>query len=347
MTLINNQLLFNILIFGSIFILSVIFTYIYLRIATKLNLSSTPHKGGVRQDITPTSGGLAFALLYFIIFLLYDIYYAIPYSYKYSILFGSGLITLIGFLDDLYGLSSLFRLIIQFILLFTIGYFFDIHIWILNDDGYSNLLISFLFLFGSIWLINTFNFIDGADGLVATNSAIFSLVSGLFFFLINENILSTCLWFLCAINLGFLVFNWSPAKIFMGDSGSLFLGSIFVVFIIGSSFSAQIPIWTWLTLLSIFYMETTITLFVRLWRRENAFKETHSLHAYQRLIINTGKHYKPAFYSIWINALWTVPLSFLCFSRPQYGMMITLLSWLPLAIIFYVFGPYQTRKNIT
>ena len=81
--------------------------------------------------------------------------------------------------------------------------------------------------------------------------------------------------------------------------------------------------------------------------KEKFFSDQHSLHAYQRLIIKTGKHYKPAVYSIWISALWTVPLSFLSFSRPQYGMIITLLSWIPLAIIFYLFGPYQTRKDIT
>ena len=110
--------------------------------------------------------------------------------------------------------------------------------------------------------------------------------------------------------------------------------------------AAHIPIWAWLTLLSIFYVETTVTLMIRLWRKENTFKVHHKLHAYQRQIIVTGDHSRPAKISVWINILWTVPLSIACYLYPQYGALITLIACIPLSIIFYIFGPYQTAKRI-
>ena len=328
------------------FPLSILTTYLYIKVALRFNLLSTPHPGGVRQESLPTSGGIAFGLLYCLILISYNQFFSIPDPYKYSIFIGSGSMILIGFLDDIYGLSSLIKLVLQFLFMFLIAYFFDIHAWIMNDPNQFQIFTIFLFLFGSIWLINTFNFIDGADGLVSTNSAIFSLVSGFYFFLGGESTLAGCLWILSSVNLGFLIFNWSPAKIFMGDSGSLLLGSLFVIFITGSSITNQIPIWSWLTLLSIFYVETTVTLVIRLWRKENAFKVHHKLHAYQRQIIVTGDHSRPAKISVWINILWTVPLSIACYLYPQYGALITLIACMPLSIIFYIFGPYQTAKRI-
>jgi UDP-N-acetylmuramyl pentapeptide phosphotransferase/UDP-N-acetylglucosamine-1-phosphate transferase len=338
----DNIAVFTIIIIS--FPLSILTTYLYIKVALKFNLLSQPHPGGVRQENIPTSGGIAFGLLYCLILFIYNQFFSIPDPYKYSIFIGSGLMILIGFLDDIYGLSSLKKLIFQFLFMFLIAYFFDIHIWIMDDPNQFNFFIIFLFLLGSIWLINTFNFIDGADGLVSTNSAIFSLVAGSFFFLSGESTLAVCLWILSCINLGFLVFNWAPAKVFMGDSGALLLGSLFVIFIIGSGMTDQIPIWSWLTLLSIFYVETTVTLMVRLWRRENAFKVHHKLHAYQRQIITTGDHSRPAKISVWMNVLWTVPLSFACYFHPQYGVLITLIACIPLSIVFYIFGPYQTSQ---
>ena len=344
-----NSMSDNIVVFIHIIIsfpLSILITYLYIKAALKFNLLSQPHPGGVRQESMPTSGGMAFGVLYCLILISYNQFFSIPDPYKYSIFIGSGSMILIGFLDDIYGLSSSIKLVLQFLFMFLIAYFFDIHTWIINDPNQFQIFTTFLFLFGSIWLINTFNFIDGADGLVSTNSAIFSLISGFYFYLSDQSALAGCLWILSSVNLGFLIFNWSPAKIFMGDSGSLLLGSLFVIFITGSSITNQIPIWSWLTLLSIFYVETTVTLVIRLWRKENAFKVHHKLHAYQRQIIVTGDHSRPAKISVWINILWTAPLSIACYLYPQYGALITMIACIPLSIIFYFFGPYQTSKPI-
>jgi len=338
-------MLLNIFILIISLFLSLIVTSVYIKLAKYYRLTSKPHSGGVRQDIVPTAAGIAFGLLYCLIIITIDQIYVIPTAYKYSILFGGGLIAITGFLDDLYELSGVLRLCIQFAFILLISYFFDIHNLISNYERLFIIVYGLPALFFLVWLINTFNFIDGADGLVSCNSVIFALFGGLYLYLSQEHHLATCLWSLCAINLGFLYFNWSPAKVFMGDSGSLFLGSIFVIFMLGSTINNQIPIYTWLILFSTFYVETTVVLFVRVWRKRNVFKEHHSLHAYQRQVITSGDHGRPAKISIIINFFWTVPLSYLCFLFPIYGLQITAVALVPLSFIFYFYGPYQVNPR--
>ena len=323
-------------------ILSILFIKIYILLAKKLKLFSTPHQGGVRQDIIPTSGGISFGSIYIVMILMLNIFHEIPQAYLLSIIIGSSLMLITGFIDDIYSLSSIIRLTIQLIFVILVLFLFDT-----QNSFHKNIdyILAFpTIIFGSIWIINTFNFIDGADGLVSTNSAIFSFVGGIYLLLTNDLILASSLFILSAVNIGFLFFNWSPAKIFMGDSGSLLLGSLFVIFIIGSYSQGSNMYWVWLTLLSIFYVETTVTLFVRIWRKENVFSVHHSLHAYQQTIINSGKHSRPALISILINLIWTVPMSFLSFAYPEYGALIVLVTCLPLSLVFYFYGPYQTKQ---
>jgi len=322
--------------------LSIVSIKIYISVANRFKLFSVPHQGGVRKDIIPTSGGISFGMIYLLIVIGISAYFDVPQNYFYSIIIGSGFIMIIGFMDDIFHLSSGFRLFIQLAFVVFVCYMFGLPQSIHSLD---KLLILMIIIIGSIWMINTFNFIDGADGLVATNCAIFSLVGGLFLLIQGQNNLSMLLFSLLGINLGFLYFNWSPAKIFMGDSGSLFLGSIFVIFSIGAYSNEVLNYWTWLILLSIFYVETTITLIIRIKRGENALKVHHSHHAYQQIIINSGKHEKPALLSIIIHTLWVIPMSILSFIYPDSGFLITLVTCLPLSIVFYLFGPYKTRNT--
>ena len=324
-------------------IFSMILINIYISLAKKLEFFSVPHQGGVRQDIIPTSGGISFGLAYILMVLLYNNIHSLPQDYLSSIVYGSGLMLLTGFIDDIYSLSSSIRLIIQLIFVLMISFLFGIQDSLNNNLDYFILMP--IIVLGSIWIINTFNFIDGADGLVSMNSAIFSLVGGIFLLLTQQEVLATILFMLCAVNLGFLYFNWAPAKVFMGDSGSLFLGSLFVIFSIGSYIDGLVSYWSWLILLSIFYVETTVTLLVRIRRKENVLSVHHSLHAYQQIIINSGKHSLPAKISILINFLWTVPMSFLAFMYPEYGGAILVTTCVPLALAFYYFGPFQAKKK--
>ena len=341
MNKISSYLFLAILLSTLSLILSAVSTNFYISLAQKFKLFSTPHQGGVRKDIIPTSGGISFGLIYLLMIMTLNFFLPIPNAYLQSIIFGCGIMLLIGFIDDIYGLSSGIRLVIQLLFVLFVCYLFEIDKVLSNPIEY--VIILPIIIFGSVWIINTFNFVDGADGLVATNSAIFSLVGGLFLFFSSQQILSLILFMLFSLNLGFLFHNWSPARIFMGDSGSLFLGSLFVIFTIGAFSTDVVSYWTWIILLSIFYVETTVTLMVRIKRGENALKVHHSHHAYQQIIIKSGKHYKPALFSIIINSFWIAPMSILSYLYPEKGLLIAIITCLPLAVLFYLFGPYRTK----
>ena len=149
-----NSMSDNVVVFIHIIIsfpLSILITYLYIKAALKFNLLSQPHPGGVRQESMPTSGGMAFGVLYCLILISYNQFFSIPDPYKYSIFIGSGSMILIGFLDDIYGLSSSIKLVLQFLFMFLIAYFFDIHIWIMNDPNQFYIFVTFYFclvLFG-------------------------------------------------------------------------------------------------------------------------------------------------------------------------------------------------------
>src|SRR5437588_1671346 len=133
----------------------------------------------------------------------------------------------VGLLDDFVELSAQFKLIAQILcgaVLFILG--FEVFYFPLNYAGHDlGVVLSLLStIFWVVLISNAFNLIDGLDGL-AVGSALFSTVSVFVVSLVQENLLVTWLSLILAGSiLGFLRYNFNPATIFLGDSGSLFLG---------------------------------------------------------------------------------------------------------------------------
>ena len=140
---------------------------------------------------------------------------------------GAGLATTVGYIDDLKGLDSIKKLILQFLLVLLILYVFNGGSLIIVERlaGWPSWTISAFLL---LWLINVYNFIDGIDGL-AISGAILILITLLLTFYITNHTSNLVPLFLVlfASCLGFVFFNWPKASIFMGDSGSIFLGYCF------------------------------------------------------------------------------------------------------------------------
>jgi Fuc2NAc and GlcNAc transferase len=268
----------------------------------------------------------------------------LPVNYFWSILIGGGFISFIGFLDDLQGLSPFSRILAQILFVSFIGYYLGAFWFIDHQTETMKALFIFSFMVGSVWIMNTFNFIDGADGLLSTNVVLISLFSGILLFTQDQMYLGLSLLILASVNLAFLIFNWAPARVFMGDCGSLFLGSLFVIIPSYTVLNNFIPLYTWAILLSIFYVETSVTLIYRVLKRKQIFKERHNYHAYQQLVLFTQDHSTPAKLSILIQLFWTLPLSLACFLLPEYGLSILILTLLPMVFVFYYFGPRQASS---
>ncbi len=248
-------------------ILSIICFKIFNKNISKLIIDKPSYRSSHIKDI-PTSGGLVFLTIYLVNILISKNYYLL-------ILLPIGLL---GFLDDLFNLKQVYRLILQFLNIIFIALFF-LNFDIFKDIQLANSIIFFVVIFLGLTLVNCINFMDGIDGLVASNM---SLILINYTFTNNTAFIGIT----CSL-LVFLFYNWSPAKIFMGDSGSTFLGIIlfYLIFTNNDLPSALIMFLTAAPLL----MDSITCIFRRILNNENVFSP-HKKHLYQRLHQSGMKH---------------------------------------------------------
>ena len=133
---------------------------------------------------------------------------------------------------------------------------------------------------------------------------------------------------------GFLVWNWPPAKIFMGDVGSGYVGFTISVFIVYSYITDLINIWVWLILLGVFIVDASITLVTRMITGQKWYA-AHRSHAYQHLAQKWRSHKKVTLSVLAINIIWLLPIAWLAMMVPDSGDIFTALAYLPLVIIAF------------
>lgn len=220
-----------------------------------------PNIRSSHKSATPTSGGIIFIIPICVLSALSNDYsplYCLP-------------LALVGLIDDRFNLNSIFRYSTQIL---TVSLIFlnsnqSISFFSINSD-FLNILI---FLFIGTAIINFINFMDGLDGIVAGTMLV------TFFMLYVKNIDITSIIAAGSL-LSFLIFNWSPAKVFMGDVGSTFIAALFMSKLLNSNDLSNIYIST--IPLCPFWFDCIICLLRRLRAGQNIFK-AHKLHLYQRL----------------------------------------------------------------
>jgi Fuc2NAc and GlcNAc transferase len=179
---------------------------------------------------------------------------------------------------------------------------------------------------------------DGTDG-IASSEAVFVCLAGaiLHNHVLSDINFSSAAVILAASTFGFLVFNWSPAKIFMGDVGSGFLGIV----IGGLSLIAakQDPelLWVWIILLAVFVSDATITLIRRLLRKQKPHV-AHRSHAYQHLAIRLNSHAKVALLVLAVNLVWLLPIAFLVADKQLDGATGVIIAYVPLFVAALALG---------
>jgi len=190
--------------------------------------------------------------------------------------------------------------------------------------------------------INLFNFMDGIDGL-AGSEAIFLLLAPLLVAALgNPHALDGQLvWIpivVAAAVLGFLAFNWQPARIFMGDVGSVFLGGVTGALALGELFAGWLSPWQVLILFGCFLADGGLTLGRRAAHGERVW-EAHRRHAYQNLSRRVGSHGKIVLGVIAIDLVWLLPLAVLAgMLSPAGAAGLTVIAYLPLVAIAFFAG---------
>jgi Fuc2NAc and GlcNAc transferase len=190
----------------------------------------------------------------------------------------------LGLWDDLSGLSPLFRFMVQVACSLALLLLLSMKIPLFHFEGYTASLWVWvpLGVAWNVWMLNLYNFMDGIDGLAGGEAA----VAASFFFLVfahfGESGWAAANLFVAAASMGFLVHNWPPAKVFMGDAGSLFLGAFFGMQTVVAALTTPVPAVVLALPFSNFVVDTTATLIRRIWRREDWYV-AHRSHYYQRM----------------------------------------------------------------
>ncbi|WP_017726219.1 glycosyltransferase family 4 protein [Halalkalibacterium ligniniphilum] len=228
------------------FIVAVLVTPLVKKLAIKIGAVDKPNQRKVHQKLMPRLGGLAIYIAFLVGFMVLQ-----PQSpYMVPILIGSFIIILTGFLDDMLELSAKVKLLGQ-IAAASVVVFGGVQVEFINlpfdgrlELGWFSIPLTLLWIIG---ITNAINLIDGLDGLAAGVSSIVLITISTLAILDGNVFVAGLGAILIGSTLGFLVFNFNPAKIFMGDTGALFLGfMISVVSLLGfknvTVFSLIIPV---------------------------------------------------------------------------------------------------------
>jgi len=297
-------------LFILLFLVSALVTAGVRRYFVRRGVMDLPNFRSSHAAPVPRGGGIGFVLVFLsaVVWLLHR--QVIPVKLAWALVGGGIAISIVGLVDDHFRLSPWPRLIIHSLAAAWA-------LWCFDEMSFSHFSNSANLwgwvgrgaaLIGLVWLTNLFNFMDGIDGLAGIEAV---TVSGLVGFLLFRNGLRddaqvSCL--LAAASLGFLVWNWPPAKIFMGDAGSGFLGFSLGVLALFSSKAGSAFVWPWLILLAVFVVDSTVTLVRRLLSRARWY-EAHRSHAYQHAASAWGSHAKVTLAVAGINVGWLFPLA--------------------------------------
>ena len=217
------------------FLTSLILTYLMIKISKNMNIIDIPNERSVHKKPTPLLGGIAI----FLSFLFGFILFGNQNPLMISILIASFLILLLGIFDDIKPIKARYKFVIHILVALIVVFYGGLKLTHVDIFGLSlnfKWMSPYITILIIVGIINAVNLIDGLDGLCAGISSIYFLTIGVIALILNKfNGLDIILSFIMlGATLGFLVFNFPPAKIFMGDTGSTFLGlMISVIMLLG------------------------------------------------------------------------------------------------------------------
>lgn len=319
-----------------VFSLSAIFTAGLRAYALSKKLLDIPNERSSHVIPTPRGGGLAFVILFFIGLIACYHLGLMPEQIFIGILLPCFCIAAIGFVDDRKGLSAKVRLIGHLgSSLFAVIILGRIPSLPLGVFVISSTLILFIFsVFYLAWLLNLFNFMDGIDGLAAMEAITISAGMAFLCFIHGQLLEAYLLFYLGAVVAGFLVWNFPPAKIFMGDVGSGFLGISLGLFSLLASQNNPQSLYAWLVLLGVFVVDATYTLIERFIKGEKIW-EAHRSHAYQYAAHYYGSHKVVTLTILLINLCWLFPWAFLIYENCVNGFLGLMCAYIPLICLVF------------
>lgn len=330
------------------FAISLLLTGAIRQLALAHGMLDVPNERSSHVMPTPRGGGVAIVIGSSIAVIALAISGILTPAIVTTLLVGGGAVAVVGFFDDRLGLSARVR--------------FSVHLAAAAGTMYwmngvppiqvADHLISFgwlgygLGVLGIVWSLNLFNFMDGIDGIAASQAAFMTLAGAAIALATGAGgalpALAIAVGVAC---LAFLAWNWPPAKIFMGDAGSGYVGFVMAFLALQAGYDSPTGLFVWLILGGVFFIDATVTLARRLARRERVY-QAHRSHAYQWLARRWGSHRRVTLLVVAVNVLWLLPWAYTAQIHPDRAVWIVIIALFPVAIGVIAAGagtPEQTE----
>lgn len=280
------------------------------RYALARSVLDVPNARSSHTVPTPRGGGVAIVLAFLAALPVLVLLGSLELPAMWALLGAGSLIAILGFLDDHGHVAARWRLLGHFVCAAWVLFWLEgtPSVMLMGFQLTSGWLGFGLLGLGLVWLLNLYNFMDGIDGIAAVQAISVCLGGALLYALLGYQSEALAPLVLAAAVLGFLCWNFPPARIFMGDAGSGFLGLMLGGLALQAAWIASELFWAWLILLGVFIVDATWTLVHRLIRRERLY-EAHRSHAYQFASRHYGAHLPVTLAVLIFNVVWLAPLA--------------------------------------
>jgi Fuc2NAc and GlcNAc transferase len=320
--------------------LSALGTGVVRGLALSHGVLDIPNERSSHTSPTPRGGGASIVLVATLGLLVLLLLGRVHLAIALALMVGGIAVAGIGFVDDRRSVPASVRLAVHL----------SAALWATESIGglpsvllgdhlvYLGWVGHVLAVLGIVWVLNLFNFMDGIDGIAGTE-AVFVLVSAGICGVITGRgpEISSIALLIGAASMGFLLWNWPPARIFMGDIGSGYLGYVIGVLALAATVENPAGVWVWLILGGSFFVDATVTLTRRLLRGERTY-QAHRTHAYQWLARRWRSHKKVTVGVLAINVLWLLPCACVASVRPGLAGWMLLIALFPLVVIALLAG---------
>ncbi len=287
---------------------------------------------------TPRGGGIAIVVASIVSFVVLGSMGLLPWRTVAALVGGGVLIAAVGWVDDRRGLPALTRLLTH-----GVAATWSVA-WV---GGLSSLQVGSvtvplalagppLAVLGVIWVTNLYNFMDGIDGLAGMQAVTAGVVGGGLLVAGGATGLGVSALVIAASSAGFLVLNWPPARIFMGDVGSGFLGYSFATVALASEGTRALPLLAWVLLIAMFVFDATITL-ARRARAGEKVMAAHRSHAYQRAVRSGWSHRQVSLGVLGLNTVLSL-LAIVAWSRPRLMPVMLVVAIVMLSAVYVGIG---------
>lgn len=291
-------------VFGAALLAAWLLTGFARRYAVGKRMLDVPTARSSHTVPTPRGGGIGIALPSLIGIAALALGGPLAADVAIALCGGGALVALVGWFDDRYGLPKILRLLVHVVAaVWAVAWLGGLPALDLGGPRVQlGTAGSIAAVIGTVGAINIYNFMDGIDGVAGAEAFSVAVVAAPLLVLSGDSGIALATALVAGSTLGFLLWNWPPAKIFMGDAGSGLLGFLFAGLAMSSENHGSLPALVWATLLAVFIVDGVFTILRRALRGEPVHV-AHRKHAYQRLVRSGRSHAAVTVAVLLVNAV--------------------------------------------